>query len=268
MSKVILKDKKDLNTLKSRGWSKDGYEIVGSQDEITRDIDVEVVSVKFSKIGQKTFDAYPNLKWIVCRSHGYDNVNEELARKYNVGVLCTNPNTLQVAEWIINRGVGHKVLVLGAGRIGKKFAELHKGESTLINSKTKYDSAKGFDTIVITSAPTETSLLTKETLQGFTGNVISISRPCCVDNQTLLDAIKDGNVSRADMDMLDSKGRKELLETGKCFYYGHIAWGGATSYTHEYFDDLFYQIDTCLVSLPPNQNTNIVLQRNKNVFEL
>ena len=268
MSKVILKDKKDLNTLKSRGWSKDGYEIVGSQDEITRDIDVEVVSVKFSKIGQKTFDAYPNLKWIVCRSHGYDNVNEGLAKKYNVGVLCTNPNTLQVAEWIIDRGVGHKVLVLGAGRIGKKFAELHKGESTLVNSKTKYDSAKGFDTIVITSAPTETSLLTKETLQGFTGNVISISRPCCVDNQTLLDAIKDGNVSRADMDMLDSKGREELLETGKCFYYGHIAWGGATSYTHEYFDDLFYQIDTCLVSLPPNQNTNIVLQRNKNVFEL
>ena len=46
-------------------------------------------------------------------------------------------NTLQVAEWIIDRGVGHKVLVLGAGRIGKKFAELHKGESTLINSKNK-----------------------------------------------------------------------------------------------------------------------------------
>jgi len=68
--------------------------------------------------------------------------------------------------------------------------------------------------------------------------------------------------------MLDSKGREELLQTGKCFYYGHIAWGGATSYTHEYFDDLFYQIDTCLVSLPPNQNTSIVLQRNKNVFEL
>ena len=80
MSKVILKDKKDLNTLRLKGWSKDGYEIVGSQDEITRDIDVEVVSVKFSKIGQKTFDAYPNLKWIVCRSHGYDNVNEELAK--------------------------------------------------------------------------------------------------------------------------------------------------------------------------------------------
>ena len=39
MSKVILKDKKDLNTLRSKGWSKDGYEIVGSQDEITRDID-------------------------------------------------------------------------------------------------------------------------------------------------------------------------------------------------------------------------------------
>ena len=58
MSKVILKDKKDLNTLRSSGWSKNGYEIVGSQDEIKRDINVEILSVKFSKIGQKTFDAY------------------------------------------------------------------------------------------------------------------------------------------------------------------------------------------------------------------
>ena len=65
--RVILKDKKDLNTLRSKGWSKDGYKIIGSQDEINRDLEVEVVSVKFSKIGQKTFDAYPNLKWIICR---------------------------------------------------------------------------------------------------------------------------------------------------------------------------------------------------------
>ena len=42
------------------GWKKEGYEIVGSQDEIKRDINVELLSVKFSKVGQKTFDNYPN----------------------------------------------------------------------------------------------------------------------------------------------------------------------------------------------------------------
>ena len=42
------------------------YLIMGSQDEIERDLETEVLSVKFSKIGQKSFDAYPNLKWIQC----------------------------------------------------------------------------------------------------------------------------------------------------------------------------------------------------------
>ncbi|SVD24448.1 uncharacterized protein METZ01_LOCUS377302, partial [marine metagenome] len=31
------------------------YKIMGSQDEIERDLETEVLSVKFSKIGQKTF---------------------------------------------------------------------------------------------------------------------------------------------------------------------------------------------------------------------
>ena len=73
----VLKTMEDL-------WSTEDYEIVGSQDEILRNLDVEILSVKFSKVGQKTFDAYPNLKWIVCRSHGYDNVNVDLAKKYNI----------------------------------------------------------------------------------------------------------------------------------------------------------------------------------------
>ena len=137
--RVILKDKKDLNTLRSKGWSKDGYKIIGSQDEINRDLEVEVLSVKFSKIGQKTFDAYPNLKWIICRSHGYDNVRADLAEKYNVGIVCTNPNTFEVAEWICEKVIGDKVLLLGGGRIGKKFCEIYNGETFVVTSKTQYD---------------------------------------------------------------------------------------------------------------------------------
>ena len=128
--KVILKDKKDLNALRTREdiWSNEDYEIVGSQDEISRDIQVEILSVKFSKVGQKTFNAYPNLKWIICRSHGYDNVRADLAEKYNVGIVCTNPNTFEVAEWIHRKVLGNKVLVLGGGRIGKKFCELYSAD--------------------------------------------------------------------------------------------------------------------------------------------
>ena len=83
--RVLLKDKKDLNALRTREdiWSNEDYEIVGSQDEINRDLQVEVLSVKFSKVGQKTFNAYPNLKWIICRSHGYDNINPLMTLQKN-----------------------------------------------------------------------------------------------------------------------------------------------------------------------------------------
>ena len=81
MSRVVLKDKKDMNEIYQfddyfKTWDEvtdnemewEDYKIMGSQDEIERDLETEVLSVKFSKIGQKTFDAYPNLKWIQCRA--------------------------------------------------------------------------------------------------------------------------------------------------------------------------------------------------------
>ena len=64
MSKVILKDKKDLNTLRLNGWKKEGYEIVGSQDEIKRDINVEILSVKFSKFSVRA-PRYTSLSFLI-----------------------------------------------------------------------------------------------------------------------------------------------------------------------------------------------------------
>ena len=265
MVKVILKDKKDLNTLKLKGWTKEGYKIVGSQDEIIRDLEVKVLSVKFSKIGQKTFDAYPNLKWIVCRSHGYDNVNIELVKKYNVGIVCTNPNTLQVAQWILDKVKGNKVLVLGGGRIGKMFSKIYKGKVKLITSKTHYDLniIKDYDTIVISSSPTSKPILTKEILDNFNGGIVSVSRPCCVDNKLLLESIQKGKISYAEMDMLDKDLRENLLQTGKCKYYKHTAWGNdKISFDEKYFDALFTEINLCLKS----QSNNVVIDRKPNLF--
>ena len=49
--------------------------------DLTLDKDkVKVLSVKFSKVGKKTFTDYKNLEWIVCRSHGIDNVNIQEAK--------------------------------------------------------------------------------------------------------------------------------------------------------------------------------------------
>jgi len=122
VSRVVLKDKKDMNELFQfegyENWDEitdnklewEDFKIMGSQDEIERDLETEVLSVKFSKIGQKTFNAYPNLKWIQCRAHGSDNINLELAEKRRVGVVCLDPDTFNVAKWIDRWKKGPKVL--------------------------------------------------------------------------------------------------------------------------------------------------------------
>lgn len=266
--KVILKDKKDMNVIKELPYNFTDieYQITGSQDEIHRDFSVEVLSVKFSKIGQKTFDAYPNLKWIVCRSHGYDNINVELAEKYNVGIVCTNPNTEDVAHWIDKKVKGKRCLVLGGGRIGKRFSEIFDGECELITSKSTYEPTitKDFDTIVVTTSPTSKPVLTQPLLNHFRGGVVSVSRPCCIDHEALLYSLTEGNVTYAEMDMLDPEWREKLTNTGKCRYYKHSAWGNdRTSYTLDYFINLFKEIELCL----EDKSENVVLNRKVSFFD-
>ena len=134
-----------------------------------------------------------------------------------------------------------------------------------MTSKTQYDYdiVKNYDTIVIASSPTDNPILSKELLENFRGGVVSISRPSCIDNQALLDAINTGKVSYAEMDMLNPELREDLENTGKCKYHKHTAWGNdKTAYGDYYFENLFKEIDLCLES----KSENVVLNRTKNVF--
>ena len=189
MSKVVLKDKKDMNDLFHfegfENWDEitdqklewEDYKIMGSQDEIERDLETEVLSVKFSKIGQKTFDAYPNLKWIQCRAHGSDNINLELAEKRRVGIVCLDPDTFNVAKWIDRWKKGPKVLLLGAGKIGRAISLAFDCDVTEVTSTTDYNTLypymESFDTIIVASSPTDTPILDKALLEKFSGNIIS-----------------------------------------------------------------------------------------------
>ena len=270
--RVILKDKKDLNTLRTREdiWSNEDYEIVGSQDEINRDLEVEVLSVKFSKIGQKTFDAYPNLKWIQCRAHGSDNINLELAENCRVGVVCLDPDTYNVANWIGRFKMGKNILLLGAGKIGAAIPFDFESDVTKITSRDSIPDTSNFNTIVVSSSPTDKPIVNKELLENFHGNIISISRPVCIDNEALLEAVNDGRVENAQMDMLDSKGRDELIATGKVDYHGHKAWeaNGVTQYDERYFCMVFQEIQWLLRNNPkyepPYRNSRVVLERKSN----
>ena len=286
MSKVVLKDKKDMNELFQfepyfKEWDEirdnkltwEDYKIMGSQDEIERDLETEVLSVKFSKIGQKTFEAYPNLKWIQCRAHGSDNINLELAENRRVGVVCLDPDTFNVAKWIDRWKKGPKVLLLGAGKIGKAINTFDYNV-TEVNSTTDYNTIypymDSFDTIIVAASPTPQPIVDRALLENFHGTIISISRPACIDNVALLEAVNDGRVEDAQMDMLDPKGRDELIATKKVKYHGHKAWEayGITQYDERYFCMVFQEIQWLLRDNPkyepPYRNSRVVLERNSN----
>ena len=286
VSKVVLKDKKDMNQLFQfegyENWDEirdnklewEDYKIMGSQDEIERDLETEVLSVKFSKIGQKTFDAYPNLKWIQCRAHGSDNINLELAENRRVGVVCLDPDTLNVASWIGRFKMGKNVLLLGAGKIAAAIPFDFESDVTKVTSKSDYNTLypymNSFDTIVVASSPTLQPIVDKSLLENFHGNIISISRPACIDNEALLEAVNDGRVTNAQMDMLDPKGRDELIATKKVTYHGHKAWEayGLTQYNERYFIMVFQEIQWLLRNNPkyepPIRNSRVVLERKSN----
>ena len=286
MSKVVLKDKKDMNHLFQfegyENWDEirdnklewEDFKIMGSQDEIERDLETEVLSVKFSKIGQKTFDAYPNLKWIQCRAHGSDNINLELAENRRVGVVCLDPDTFNVAKWIDRWKKGPKVLLLGAGKIGRAISLAFDYDVTEVTSTTDYNTLypymESFDTIIVASSPTPQPILDRALLEKFSGSIISISRPACIDNEALLEAVNDGRITNAQMDMLDPKGRDELVATGKVDYHGHKAWEayGVTQYDERYFCMVFQEIQWLLRDNPkyepPYRNSRVVLERKSN----
>ena len=120
-SSVLLKDKGDLvedvlSLLPS-------VKVLGAYEKPTLDKSkIKVLSVKFSKVGKKTLSDYQNLKTIICRSHGIDNVNVDLTNERNIKVLKTNPSIIECSEWIYDKiePSCNNVVIFGNGSISKK----------------------------------------------------------------------------------------------------------------------------------------------------
>ena len=74
------------------------------------------------------------------------------------------------------------------------------------------------------------------------------------------------------MDMLDPKGRDELIATKKVTYHGHKAWEayGITQYDERYFSMVFGEIRWLLRNdpkyEPPVRNSRVVLERKSNAL--
>tara|TARA_B100000795_G_scaffold122361_1_gene91049 strand:+ start:1543 stop:2328 length:786 start_codon:yes stop_codon:yes gene_type:complete len=258
---IVLKDKKDIkfastSFLKDYEWESHGQ--YDSLDFVNPN--VKVLSVQFTKVGEKTYKAFPNLEWIIVRQHGFDNVNIAECEKRGIGVVTTKPFAQSTADWI-NSFIEEtdNVALMGYGSIGSK-VKANNIYSFL--RKSTYDSLKDFNTLVVTVPPRgNDKLIGENILSKFKGKLISVSRSTVIDNISLYKHID--NITHAYVDTLDDHLREELLATDKVTYTKHTAFEYGFSYENntKYFDDLYNVIVECL----NNNVNNPILSRSERV---
>ena len=246
---IVLKDKKDIkfapeDFLKGYEWESHGQ--YDSLDFVNPN--VKVLSVQFTKVGEKTYKAFPNLEWIIIRQHGYDNVNIDECEKRGIGVITTKPFAQSTADWI-NQYINDndKIALIGNGSVGSKV----KSDNIRIIGRNIHGFYwHNYNTLIVTVPPEKTKhLINNDILSKFKGKLISISRSDVIDNKALLDNID--NISHAYIDTLGSEYRNKLFDTRKITYTKHTAWEHNFSYENNttYFNDLEQQIKDCLNGL-------------------
>ena len=244
---IVLKDKKDIKFAPDNFLDNFKWELHGQYDSLDFvNPDVKVLSVQFTKVGEKTYKAFPNLQWIIVRQHGYDNVNLSECEKRGIGVVTTKPFAQSTADWV-NQYItdDDKVALIGNGSIGSKVKA-----DVSIGKNVSFGSLNNYNTLVVTIPPENNKhYINDSILSVFKGKLISVSRSTVVDNKALLDNID--NITHAYVDTLDEYLREELLATGKVTYSKHTAFAHNFTYENnsEYFDNLQATIVDCLSNM-------------------
>ena len=219
MPRVIVKDKKDIKYSPNEFLKDYTWESHGQYDSLQFvDKDTELLSVQFTKVGEKSYKAFPNLKWIVVRQHGFDNVNLSECESRGIGVITTKPFAKSTADWITDKiRDTDKVMFIGYGEMAK---QVKTKPSFIVKRNTNKDEIfkqLSLHNCLVVSIPPENNkhYINNDILKHFKGKLISVSRADVIDNDALLDNIE--NITEAHIDTLDSKNREQLLETIKCF---------------------------------------------------
>jgi phosphoglycerate dehydrogenase-like enzyme len=259
---IVLKDKKDIRHcpalfLKDYEWESHGQ--YDSLDFVNPD--VKVLSVQFTKVGEKTYKAFPNLEWIIVRQHGFNNVNIEKCIQRGIGVVTTKPFAQSTADWINSHiEEADNVALIGCGSIGSKVKanNIHS-----FQRRSDFENIEDFNTLVVTVQPEgNDKLIGHNILSKFKGKLISVSRSTVIDNEALLKNID--NISHAYVDTLDENLREDLLATGKVTYTKHTAFSNGFSYENndKYFSELEEHIMDCL----SNTVSKPILSRQERVL--
>ena len=215
-----------------------------NEESIAMATNAEVISVFVtSKITESMLSKLANLKYIVCRSTGYDNIDVESAKKHDI-VVCNVPNYGEhtVAEYAftlllsltrklqdsisqVQQGqidhtklvgtdlAGSTLGVVGAGRIGQRLIKIAKGfEMSVVayDPFPKPEVAKqlGFEYVELDELYTS-------------ADIVSLHVPGSKDNKKLIDKdalekFKDGAIliNTARGDLVDNLALIEALQSG------------------------------------------------------
>lgn len=274
MPKIIVKDKKDMQWRPEWFLQHSDWDLHGQYDSLNFvDPDIEVLSIQFTKVGEKTYKAMPNLKWIVVRTHGFDNINLAECEKRGIGVLTTKPFTQSTADWITDKiDEKDKVLFVGYGAIAQKVLSSMSSTKNafIVNTRTSKEQLVNFveeaNCMVVSMTPAGNDhYIDSDILKNFKGKIISVSRANVIDNDALLNNLD--NISHAYIDTLDSKHRDELLESGKVTYTKHTAWSHNFSYETNpyYYGDLHDTLLHCLYDNVNELENKPILDRTERV---
>lgn len=234
---VIIKDLPDVDD-RLRG-NMTGAHFVGARKASPKGIeeDIRIISVKFTKVGKGTLDRFPNLRYIVCRSHGVDNVDVEAATKRGVKVVTTSPNAHNCAAYILHfydkySDPRKPITLFGYGAIAKAFENIGirpRVKVNYIRSDTSFDEAKellkGEQTLVITAPLTDRTkgYINGGLLQHFAGNIISIARGKLFNCRDIMLLLQTKQLDHVVMDIIPEAHQEEMMANG-VIYTEHQAW--------------------------------------------
>ncbi len=216
-----------------------------NEDSIKLASNAEVVSVFVtSKISAKMFSDLPKLKYIVCRSTGYDNIDIESAKKHGI-VVCNVPNYGEhtVAEYAfallltvtrriqesskqVSQGqIDHTKLVgtdlasstlgvVGAGRIGQRVIKIARGFEMNVVAYDPYPKPEvaktlGFEYLELDDLFAKADVVTLHVPGGKNNEKLI--------NKNSLSKFKDGAIliNTARGDLVDNLALIEALQSGQ-----------------------------------------------------
>lgn len=235
---VLFKDKSDLNDFVA---DFPGCLTLGTYEKTQSTYPgVKILSVKSSKVGKTTLARFPDLEWVVCRSHGYDNVNLMDCNARNVGVVTTSPTAENCARWCVSN-IDEKsdlVVLFGNGAIGNRVLELLGNRPVIVITSrsenptglyvyaTRAINASKFPTIIVTVPLNKSTegLIGGGLLDNVTTptQIISISRDGVFDDDSLIEFTNAGKLRNGHFDMISTRVRNELKD--RINYYSHTSW--------------------------------------------